>query len=118
MASIMDKLTIGIIYTIKKHNTKEAVINYLCRETWSAREIYTDDVLTQCLRNAWCDLLDNVKYPSSLMREYYHVRSYPWNMDEIHALISVLSGVKVREKDENGEYRYINGFTPLEGFND
>ena len=112
---LLDKLSVGIIYTIKKSNgNKNAIIDYLCKETWSAREVYTDKVLLQCLRNTWCDLLDKVKYPSSLMREYYHVRDYPWNKDESEALISCLGTVQVREKDENGTYKYINGFYELE----
>lgn len=111
----LDKLSVGIIYTIKKSNgNKNAIIDYLCKETWSAREVYTDKVLLQCLRNAWCDLLDKVKYPSSLMREYYHMCDYPWNKDELEALISCLATVQVCEKNEDNTYKYINGFYELE----
>ena len=114
---VMNDLSIGIIYTIKKYSTKEAIIDYLCHKTWSKREIYTDKVLIQCLRNTWCDLLDCVKYPSALMREYYHVLDYPWNMDEMHALMSVMAGVQVREKIGE-KYEFVNGFLKLEGFDD
>ena len=112
---MLDKLNIGIIYTIKAATEpKKEIIDYLCKETWSAREVYTDKILLECLRNAWGDLLDHVKYPSSLMREYYHVCEYPWNMSELEALISCLGSVQVREKDSHGIYRYINGFYDLE----
>ncbi len=60
------------------------------------------------------ELMNKVKYPSSLMREYYHVRDYPWNKGELEALISCLGTVQIREKDENGDYKYINGFYELE----
>ena len=95
---LLDKLSVGIIYTIKKSNgNKNAIIDYLCKETWSAREVYTDKVLLQCLRNTWCDLLDKVKYPSSLMREYYHVRDYPWNKDELEASVKGKYGIDCKK---------------------
>lgn len=126
----MDKLTTGIIFTLKDSlnlfiNNKEAIIDFLSTYTGTPKKYYTNEQIKLILRQCFTDYLKTCANPSYEVWNFFDVKRQHENFrdvfpreaekqwlkeggldDDSIAIITCLMMVRVR--DDNGNL--INGF--------
>lgn len=114
----MDKMTSGIIYTIKqKGSSREEVAKFMHYYTDTPIEYYTIKMIDNLMEKALVEAVRYNEKPASIVNEYFYWRREPWNYSNFEAICAALSAVQVREVNpETGKLEYINGFKPIEDF--
>ena len=109
----MDERTMGIIYAVKKSSSspQEAVRQFMSNYSGVAPENYTEKELDNYIELALCDCLNDIEFPSSVMREFFHFLHSPWDMKPGDAAACAIQHIRVKRFNyETQEYEYINGF--------
>lgn len=116
----MDKIYMGIIYTIKqKGYSYDEIAKFLHQFTDTPIEYYTPEILTTILQNTMLAAIQDNEHPVSIVRNYFDCKHYPWNYTEWQAMCAAVGAIEVRHKNLiTNEYEFINGFKPMEGFID
>lgn len=116
----MDKMTSGIIYTIKqKGYSHEEVAKFMHYYTDTPVEYYTDEMIDHLMEKILIEATRYNEKPASIISEYFYWRHSPWNYSDFEAICAALSNIQVRQEDfETGELKYINGFWPIEDFDE
>ena len=116
----MDKMTSGIIYTIKKYgHSREEVAKFMHSYTDTPVDYYTDNIIDSIMEKTMVEAVRSNEKPASIVYDYFYWRHDPWNYSNFDAICAALANIQVkRENLDTGEYRYINGFWPWEDFDD
>lgn len=114
----MDKMTCGIIYTIKnKGHSREEIANFMHSYTDTPVEYYTDKIIDNLMEKTLTEAIRDNEKPATIISDYFYWRHSPWNYSDFDAICAALTLIQVRRTNlKTGELEYINGFYPLENF--
>ena len=114
----MDKMTCGIIYTVKnKGYSREEIAKFMHYYTDTPIEYYSDAIIDNLMERTLVEATRSNKNPASIINEYFYWRRKPWCYSDFEAICAALCTIQVKETNpETGELEYINGFRPIENF--
>lgn len=113
----MDKMYAGVLYAVKQnhqHDYMSSIVHFMSKYTGTPKEYYTAPMIQRILIQSIAAMLNEMEYPSGYFVSFMQWKEYPWNYSDFEAMCAALTEVPVKAK--TGEY--INGFIPLEGFDD
>lgn len=113
----MEKMYVGVLYAVKQnkqHNRMNSIIHFMSNYTGTPKEQYTVTMIERILYNSVAAMLNEMEYPGGYFLSFMQWKEYPWNYSDFEAMCAALAEVPVKTK--TGEY--INGFIPLEEFDD
>ena len=115
----MDKMTSGIIYTIKnKGYSREEIAKFMHLYTDTPVDYYTDSMIDSIMEKTMVEAVRSNEKPASIVYDYFYWRNDPWNYSNFDAICAALSNIQVRKENLiTGMLEYINGFYPMEDFN-
>ncbi len=116
----MDKMYMGIIYTIKREGySRDAIRYYMNKITCTPITYYSNAMIDDLLEKTMIEAVSCNKYPSSIIYDYFFWKHSPYNYSDFEAICAALSNIQVRcENPLTKELEYINGFESMEGFYD
>lgn len=116
----MEKLSMGIIYTIKRNGySREAIKEFLHSFTDTPINYYTDEILDSIMERTMVAAVRDNEHPQAIVSDFFYWQHYPWNYSKFDAICAALGNIQVRRENYSTEkLEYINGFMPLEGFYD
>ena len=112
----MNDLTIGIILAVKHgykngETPEQDIKNFLSDYTETQIEHYTDSVLLRILISCFPEYIREHKNPSWAVTEFFISKySHFESQDDITAIINCFHMAQVRDRDNEGNYIYVNGF--------
>lgn len=114
----MDKMTSGIIYTIKQKGcSREEVAKFMHYYTDTPIDYYTDEIIDNLMERTITEAIRYNEKPASIIYEYFYWRREPWCYSDFEAICAALSSIQVKEiNPKTGDLEYINGFRPIETF--
>ena len=114
----MEKLSMGIIYTIKREGySREAIKKFLHSFTDTPIDYYTDEILDGIMERTMVAAVRDNEHPQAIVNEFFHWQHYPWNYSKFDAICAALGNIQVRRENyETEELQYINGFAAMKEF--
>ena len=114
----MEKLFMGIIYTIKRKGySREAIKEFLHNFTDTPIEYYTDAILDSIMEKTMVEAARYNEHPYTIISDFFHWQHYPWNYSKFDAICVALNNIQIRRENYNTEKsEYINGFTEMKEF--
>ena len=114
----MNKMFSGIIYVIKKYgHSREEVAKFMHYYTDTPIEYYTDAIIDNLMERTIVEAIRDNERPATIANDYFYWRSGLWHYSNFDAICAALCAIQVKETNpETGELEYINGFQPIEKF--
>ena len=113
----MTQRTCNIIMACKSRKSGEEcefidkVKQYMSKECDCPIEHYTQGIMDDIMFEAMCDYIDTCDRPSVFLRNLRQLNRWFDNKCVAERIAIAFDLVHIRHKDNNGEFKYINGFT-------
>lgn len=115
----MEKRTAEIVMVLKGHHEygeldtyRDHLTAYMSDRCDYPADKYTDEMLFGIVQEAVKDYMSGCTGPAQIRCFLYsYFEAHKWHDSELTQWLAALSQVQVKEKNADGTWRYINGFT-------